>query len=187
MISQEKQRLRENIRKKMMKCSVLEMTYASEKMRLALDAWPLWKEACFACVFCARTGEPDLLTPWPPHKTLVFPRIEGTRLSLRIVRKREELVRGVFGIWEPSGDAPLVETMPSIILVPGLAFDKAGGRLGRGRGYYDRLLAATPGFRLGVCFDDQIYSSVPQESHDMRMDALLTTEGIVLCDRKNMT
>ena len=68
-----------------------------------------------------------------------------------------------------------------LILVPGLAFDKSGARLGRGRGFYDRFLAGITGFRVGVCFDWQLVESVPVEAHDIRMDAVVTPSQIIVC------
>ena len=68
-----------------------------------------------------------------------------------------------------------------MILVPGLAFDLRGGRLGRGRGYYDRFLAGATGLRVGVCFEDQIVADVPLEPHDLRMDFVVTPSSICRC------
>ena len=61
-----------------------------------------------------------------------------------------------------------------LILVPGVAFDLQGSRLGRGNGYYDQLLAIVWGKRCGVAFDEQLVPEIPVEAHDARMDCLLT-------------
>jgi len=63
---------------------------------------------------------------------------------------------------------------PVRILVPGVGFSPSGGRLGRGRGYYDRMLADLPGVRCGVAFDLQVISELPLEPHDARLDHLVT-------------
>jgi 5-formyltetrahydrofolate cyclo-ligase len=65
--------------------------------------------------------------------------------------------------------------------VPGLAFDRRGGRLGRGKGYYDRFLLETSGLRVGICFEDQVVEKIPGEAHDLRMDFLITPAGIFPC------
>ena len=57
-----------------------------------------------------------------------------------------------------------------LILVPGMAFDAMGNRLGRGKGYYDKVLRHTPAYKIGVCFDFQFLKAVPTEAHDVRMD-----------------
>jgi 5-formyltetrahydrofolate cyclo-ligase len=67
-------------------------------------------------------------------------------------------------------------------LVPGLAFDPAGGRLGRGAGYYDRLLTKFEGVRVGVCFSELLVDEVPTEAHDIQMDFVVTPEGIISCE-----
>ena len=100
---------------------------------------------------------------------------------MRHVASRLELSPGRFGILEPSAEAPVPSGGWNIIIVPGVAFDRNGGRLGRGRGYYDRFLAQhREVFRAGVCFDEQVIASVPCESHDLRMDALVTPSEILV-------
>jgi 5-formyltetrahydrofolate cyclo-ligase len=93
------------------------------------------------------------------------------------------LVRGAYGICEPGSDWPLVEPAAvDLVVVPGLAFDRAGGRLGYGGGYYDRLLpeirAANPGAVLvGLAYGFQLVDELPKGPHDMPVDALATDIG----------
>jgi 5-formyltetrahydrofolate cyclo-ligase len=61
-----------------------------------------------------------------------------------------------------------------LVLAPGVGFDAAGGRLGRGRGFYDRLLAHISGIKCGVAFDPQLVERIPMERHDARMNCILT-------------
>lgn len=114
-------------------------------------------------------------------KTLVLPRCEanGIMTARRIV-DLGQLVHGTYGIPEPPETAPEfpVEEI-SLVLVPGLAFDRTGGRLGRGKGYYDRLLPKTTGKTIGIC--GQLVTEVPMEPHDSRMDAIALDSGIMLC------
>lgn len=91
------------------------------------------------------------------------------------------LKQGVYGIWEPDpakaeqGDLSTLDT----VLVPGVAFDRNGGRMGYGGGYYDRFLAAlgTKPYLLGVGFSMQVVDHVPLEPHDIPLDALVTEDG----------
>ena len=86
-----------------------------------------------------------------------------------------DIVTGRFGIREPrTGCARLSLKRLDLILVPGIAFDLDGHRLGRGRGYYDRLLGELQGARCGVAFDQQIVDRVPIEPHDMRLSCIVT-------------
>jgi 5-formyltetrahydrofolate cyclo-ligase len=86
-----------------------------------------------------------------------------------------ELVPGPLGITQPTGPAVPIEQV-DLFVVPGLAFDRAGFRLGRGKGYYDRLLArrAPQALLCGVCFDDVLVEQLPHEAHDIPMDCILT-------------
>ena len=86
-----------------------------------------------------------------------------------------ELTPAKFGIPEPPVNAPVVPlNRLDLALVPGVAFDPAGRRLGRGRGFYDRLLADVTGVKCGVALDEQIVSELPEEPHDMAMNYILT-------------
>ena len=85
---------------------------------------------------------------------------------------------GRFGLPEPRRFLPVAGNELRVILVPGLAFDGAGNRLGRGGGYFDRLLAASPdAFRIALALESQILEHVPTAPHDVPMDAILTEKG----------
>jgi len=91
------------------------------------------------------------------------------------------LVEGPFGIMEPAASLPEAsegDLKESVWLVPGVAFDAAGGRLGRGKGVYDRLLAEGCGFSIGVFYEFQICAELPVERHDFRLDAIVTEAGV---------
>ena len=178
---------KEYLREKMREIAQLRTVARASSVELTkrLQGWPVWESAVRICAFCALGDEPEILVPWPEGKRLAMPLVEGNELSIHWVACREELVPGKFGILEPCADTPSAGLSFDLILVPGMAFDRKGGRLGRGRGYYDRFLASASGFVAGVCFDDQIVQEVPREPHDARMDAVVTRSEIVLCGRKN--
>jgi 5-formyltetrahydrofolate cyclo-ligase len=141
--------------------------------------------------------------------TVAAPRVVGDDLHFHRVTSIERgIVTGAYGIREPSPTSPRifppenVQTtddgsadnitleFPVLILIPGLAFDREGHRLGRGAGYYDRFLtaflAACPDKRdeitlAGVCHEFQIVTLVPTESHDIAVDCLLTEKGCIFC------
>jgi 5-formyltetrahydrofolate cyclo-ligase len=75
--------------------------------------------------------------------------------------------------------AKSVRVIPSILLVPGVAFSRRGQRLGRGRGFYDRYLESFKGLKIGICFEEQLVDSLPVEPHDISVDAVVTDGEIV--------
>ena len=86
-----------------------------------------------------------------------------------------DIVTGKFGVREPATDcAEIPLDKFDLVLVPGMAFDLDGNRLGRGRGFYDRLLIEASGVKCGVCYDIQLLESIPAEPHDARVDFVLT-------------
>lgn len=91
------------------------------------------------------------------------------------------------GVSEPVGGTAARLESVDLVLVPGLAFDEAGRRLGRGAGFYDRFLEAYRAKRkaeaaaLGVCFEVQVFGEIPADSHDQRLDGLVTEKRVALC------
>jgi len=111
---------------------------------------------------------------------LALPRVEGEDISFRAFGEGDVLACGGFGLTEPQADAPVVA--PDLVLVPLLAFDAAGNRLGYGRGYYDRALACLPAARaVGLAYACQQVPAVPHGDHDHRLRAILTENGLVDC------
>ena len=118
-----------------------------------------------------------LLDEWIAEgKTIFLPKVtDDDTMELCRYTGRDDMQEGAFHIMEPAD----VSKEPSlcnidVILVPGVAFDAAGHRLGRGRGYYDRFLAAHLGMhKIGVCFDFQKVSEVPVDVNDITVDALI--------------
>jgi 5-formyltetrahydrofolate cyclo-ligase len=136
-------------------------------------------------VFAALPGEPDLaeLTAAHSERRWVYPRVDGDALVFHhVTQPATELVPGAFGILEPSPTlaiAPLQEI--DAFICPGLAFDHSGGRLGRGRGFYDRMLAASraDALKIGVCFSCQIVPDTHSEPHDILMNKVISDQIIL--------
>lgn len=181
MITAEKQRLRTDVRKFLDSLTREERSGDSQKIRAALESWNHWAGIRTLCAYAALASEPDVLTPWPSGKTILLPRVVADRLVLHEVGGVGMLERGAFGVFEPGLECPVRDAKADVVLVPGLAFDRKGGRLGRGKGYYDRLLERVGGVRVGVCFEGQVLEAVPCEPHDQRMDFLVTPGGLTAC------
>lgn len=138
------------------------------------------RSARVVMAFCALPDEPALLPLLDElveqGSTVLLPRVVDAELmEIRRYTGRHDLRVGAFHILEPMG--PLFTDVDKIdvVLVPGMAFDAAGHRLGRGRGYYDRFLAACPKARkIGVCFRFRLLDSVPVDVHDILMDEVVS-------------
>lgn len=108
---------------------------------------------------------------------VAYPRVIGDATALAFhPTTLGELVPARFGLREPTPDAPAIELARiAVFFIPGLAFDRAGGRVGWGRGHYDATLAAAPDARrVGLAYDFQIVDDVPCEAHDMPLHAIVT-------------
>jgi 5-formyltetrahydrofolate cyclo-ligase len=185
MIHEQKQSLRAEARRFLVGLDSERKREAGQKILSHLRNWDAWLAARTVCAFTALPSEPNVLTPWPDGKKIILPRVVDSQVRLHLVDNSEVLVAGSFGILEPAPNAPVAMAKADIILVPGLAFDRSGARLGRGGGYYDRLLTDFEGLRVGVCFEESVLERIPAESHDARMDFLMTPSGIISCGTRN--
>lgn len=117
----------------------------------------------------------DFVERWYREKCILLPCVSGNDLVLRRYEGTECMVAGEqFGIGEPSGE--IYDNLEGVemIVVPGVAFDRQNHRMGRGRGFYDRLLKSTPNaYKVGVCFDFQMVDNVPVEPFDVPMDEVV--------------
>ena len=107
---------------------------------------------------------------------------QGSMLAGRLEGLQPPHVRmGMRGIREPSGDETVQVDALAAVLVPGLAFDRGGKRIGRGGGFYDRFLSKVPAsvLRIGVCLDEQVVEAIPVAPHDERVDLIVTPAGVV--------
>ncbi len=106
---------------------------------------------------------------------------KDNRLSAVRLTGPENMHRGAFRVMEPDGDETIDPARLDLILTPGLAFDRAGGRIGYGAGCFDRFLPECRGLVVGLAFEMQLVDRVPMEAHDFRMQRLVTEERIYLC------
>jgi 5-formyltetrahydrofolate cyclo-ligase len=110
-------------------------------------------------------------------KSLSLPRVEGHRITFREFASEKQLISGSFGIPEPPPDCK--ESRPDLVIVPGVAFDRRGYRLGYGRAFYDRYLSENPTFSVGAAYSLQVVERIPRRRHDRRVDALATEIGLI--------
>ncbi len=118
-------------------------------------------------------------------KRVLYPRVCNEEMRFHEVAHADGLEQGAFGILEPcrTGEG-LPPDAADLIVVPGVAFDLSGHRVGFGKGYYDRFLATLhrPVTLVGLCHDFQLLERVPSEGHDIRMQYIVTEQRVVVPD-----
>lgn len=112
------------------------------------------------------------------QKQLVFPKVEKGELSLIRVKNKESLKKGTLGINEPFFGDYILPSEIDLAVVPGIAFDKEGYRLGYGGGYYDKLLPKIEGVKIGLVMERFFLPKLPKEEHDIPVDIVVTELGI---------
>ena len=133
-------------------------------------------------LYAALPGEPDLaalMAEPPPGVALLLPRVEGDEVVAVPHRPEDELATGALGVREPVG-AAAPDAAVDVVVLPGVAFDADGWRLGRGGGHYDRLLARLGGrvVAVGVADEDAVVAGVPREPHDRPVTVLVTDASV---------
>jgi 5-formyltetrahydrofolate cyclo-ligase len=159
-----------------------ERSQSSRGAQAILKAQPAWQEAGSVLLYAPLEMELDV---WPlleeglkAGKVVALPQFDpetGRYVARQIKDLAREMRLGRYGIREPLTSCELVPlNRLDFTLVPGVAFDLHGRRLGRGKGYYDALLAEVRGKTCGVAFDQQIVREVPVEPHDSDVNCILT-------------
>ena len=135
-------------------------------------------------LYCGMGSEPDTIRLLAPlaaaGKSVCLPRcLSGCRMEARQVLPDSALIRHPYGMLEPGEACPPVPPEEiDLALVPGLVFDRSGGRLGRGGGFYDRWLSGFSGVTAALCRDSLLVDAVPRLPHDLGVDLVLTETGL---------
>ena len=138
---------------------------------------PAIKSARTVALFASLPDEIDtstLLQTLSREARIVLPRINGDSMDFYPYAP-EAMQRGFMGISEPCGSEPVAPAEIDVMILPGVAFTPDGGRLGRGKGYYDKYLSRN-GFRahtIGICYPCQVVNSLPIEEHDRVLDRVV--------------
>ena len=118
---------------------------------------------------------------WDDGKKVAVPRVDGDGIMhFYYLRSLKDLEPGAFGIMEPRADCRICEPEEGLLLMPGVAFDEQGHRVGYGGGYYDRYLEKHPHLiHIALAFEFQIFPEVPSEKHDICPDLIVTENRIL--------
>ena len=142
-----------------------------------IEALPRFGSAATVLLFWSMPDEVhthDFIRRWYQQKTIILPVVDGDRLRLAPFESEQSLRKNTaMNIYEPQGnDYPSPQSI-ELAIVPGIAFDRNNHRLGRGHGYYDRLLQQWHTYRIGVCFDVQMFDTIPFGEYDIPMDEVV--------------
>ena len=172
----DKKTLRQQIRTIKKQYSQEALQTQSEQILQRLAVHPRFRQAEKVMLYASLPDEVqtlDFIDSWRHQKTIILPTVVGDDIIPVELAENVTFAEGDFHIPEPqnhpyTGDFDL-------IVVPGMAFDKAGHRLGRGKGYYDRFLSQHPQvYTIGLCFDFQLLPEVPFEPHDCLINDVIT-------------
>jgi len=156
----------------------------SERLFDRLEETDFFRKASSIAIYHALPGEVQtsgFIDKWHPYKQLLLPLVVENDLRLLPYKGKEHLQSGPYGILEPlNTDDEAHEKEIDLIIVPGIAFDRSFNRLGRGKGYYDRLLSGLTVPKIGVCFNFQLFDTIPTEPFDKKMD-MIVTENEIIC------
>ncbi len=117
------------------------------------------------------------LSKWNGRKKFYLPRVNGVNLEI-LPYDETRLELGAFHIEEPTGSETVSPDEIELIVIPAVAYDRSRNRLGRGKGFYDRLLASTKATKIGIGYAFQVVEEIPVEEHDIPMDFVITQTGI---------
>ncbi len=173
-----KRQLRQSIRATKASYSRAELEALSVSVLQRLEQHHRFAEARTVLLYHSLPDEVDthgFIDRWCGQKEIVLPTVVGDDLELHRYTGPDCLTLGSYGILEPSGELFTDFDRITLAVIPGMAFDQQGNRLGRGKGYYDRLLPRLPRtYKLGLCFPFQFLTEeIPHEPHDCRMDEVL--------------
>lgn len=178
---QTKTQIRADIAQKKKQYTQEDLTRRSIRLWDQLEKHPLFQSAHTVLLYYSLPDEVQTHTfveKWSKTKTIILPVVKGDELELRTYTEKAHLIPGKFHIEEPTGEAITASHAIELAFIPGVSFDRDGNRLGRGKGYYDRLLQKRLLYRIGVCFHFQLHETpLPADSLDIPMDEVWTENG----------
>lgn len=155
----------------------------SEKIMKRLEEMPLFQASSCIALYHSLPDEvrtSTFIEKWYTRKTILLPVVKGEDIDLIQCKSIESLEPGCFGIMEPVDNNANREYSIDLMIVPGIAFDRKGNRLGRGKGFYDRLLSESNFPCIGICYPFQLLDQIPTEPFDKKMNGIITSEEFII-------
>lgn len=175
----DKKQLRQLIRQRKSECPIPERIERSKAVIAALEADEDYLKARNVLCYWSLPDEVDthdFVIRAAASKRLFLPVVSGDDLLIREFTGVSSLCEGEnYSIPEPAiGSVQASISDIDLVVVPGVAFDRKGGRMGRGKGFYDRLLQGSDVVKIGICFGFQLVDEVPMQEHDILMDKVIS-------------
>lgn len=177
--------LKSKVRQNLPKFPTTERPQASSAIKEQLLNWPEFHKSRKIAFYQSLNDEICLDFLFECDKQFYLPKYDTEKgiYESAFVANRASLIVGRFGIREPSMACPVAEKNEiDLWLVPALAFDRQGNRLGRGAGFYDRLLQNERGIKAGIIYRHRLIENIPAESWDIKMNFVLTDKKIIKCN-----
>ena len=176
-IVHQKKELRQIIRQRKKELSIEQKLELSDRIFAQIEDLPQFKDAHTILAYWAMHDEVqthDFILRWQHKKRFVLPVIKGDDLELREFTGIDTLkVCDNFNVLEPHAGEIITPDKIDLVIVPGVAFDIQGNRLGRGKAYYDKLFCNILVYKVAVCFELQIVDNIPIEETDVQMDKVI--------------
>jgi 5-formyltetrahydrofolate cyclo-ligase len=173
----DKEKVRHQVRCLKETVSAEEMRRQSEAVFRRVERTEQFRQASVILAYWSMPDEVQTHEWMKKHgteKTFVLPVIDGEQLRLKRFAGEQDLLKhAVLDLYEPRGEDFKNIRQIQLAVVPGIAFDRNRRRMGRGKGYYDRLLPQLDAYKIGVGFDFQLFEEIPCDEHDVLMDEVI--------------
>ena len=174
----DKNELRCHIKQKKRQMTLEQIEAASKRLGQLLEECPLYREADTVYFYLPYNQEVRtwsmIQRAWAAGKRVAVPKVYGDEMRFLYITSFEGLEKSCCGIPEPVADGPVANDSNALVIMPGLAFDKEGHRIGYGGGFYDKYLNAQPGHpTVAMCYEFQMQPQLPCEAFDVPVDVVL--------------
>lgn len=176
-----KEDIRKSIRQKKKLLSSEDKLQAAELVFKQLFQLEQWEKANRVLVYHSLPDELQTIEYLDKmlSKELFLPKVDGDTLKI-VAYDKSRLITGAYNILEPDDNNYFPVEDIELIIIPGVAFDKQKNRLGRGKGYYDKLLSNTDAFKIGICYDFQLVDEISTDAHDIKMDIVIAPNCVII-------
>jgi 5-formyltetrahydrofolate cyclo-ligase len=186
MTSEVKHSIRKEILAKRDALSAEEIKELSEHIAKNLSVLEQYAKAKIVMFYASHKSEvhtDDMISEALKSKKVVLPKVENGEIIPLLILDMENLIPGLGGIREPLLAPSMKLSSIDAVVVPGIAFDETGHRIGTGKGFYDAFLKKLHAVKIGLAFECQLVESIPHEPHDVHLDFIVTENSIIDCKK----